>query len=159
MKLRVLTVSLIVALFAPVLNLPAETGYDAWLRCEQIDDPRMAQRYDSLPAVVIMLDDSAVAKTAQTELVRGVRGMLDRILRIENTLPGENAILIGTFDAVKKVLPAFTAPTNVIEDGFYLRTMAAGGHEYLVITGPNERGVLYGTFALLRKIALRESIT
>jgi len=158
MKPQVLAVSLIAALFAPVLNLPAETGYDAWLRYEKIDDPRVAHRYDSLPAVVVTLDDSAVVKMAQTELMRGVRGMLGRILRIEKTLPGENAIIIGTFDAVKKVLPAFTAPTDVIEDGFYLRVMAAGSHEYLVITGPNERGVLYGAFALLRKIALHESI-
>ena len=158
MKPRVLAVSLIAALFVPVLNLPAETGCDAWLRYEQIDDLRVAHRYDSLPAVVVALNDSAVVKTAQTELMRGVRGMLGRTLRIENTLPGENAIIIGTFDAVKKILPAFTTPTDVIEDGFYLRAMAAGRHEYLVITGPNERGVLYGAFALLRKIALHESI-
>ena len=158
MKSRVLAVSLIAALFAPVLNLAAENGYDAWLRCEKIDDPRVAHRCDSLPAVVVTLDDSAVVKTAQTELMRGVRGMLGRTLRIENTLPGENTIIIGTFDAVKKVLPVFTAPTDVIEDGFYLLAMAADGHEYLVITGPNERGVLYGAFALLRKIALHESI-
>jgi alpha-glucuronidase len=158
MKPGVLTVSLIAALFAPVLNLPAETGCDAWLRCGQIDDSRVAHRYDSLPAVVVTPDDSVVVKTAQTELMRDVRGMLGRTLRIENTLPGENAIIIGPFDAVKKVLPAFTTPTDVIADGYYLRVLAAGGHEYLVITGPNERGVLYGTFALLRKIALHESI-
>jgi alpha-glucuronidase len=137
----------------------AETGYEAWLRYERIDDSPLKGSYDeSLPAVVVTLNSSEVVQSAQNELLRGVRGMLGRTLRIETALPDENAILLGTFDEIKKVVPAFDAPTNLAEDGFYLKTISLGGHKLLIVTTPNERGVLYGTFTLLRKMGLHESI-
>ena len=38
-------------------------------------------------------------------------------------------------------------------DGFRIRTVAREGARYLVVAGESERAVLYGAFALLRKIA------
>ncbi len=40
-----------------------------------------------------------------------------------------------------------------------MRSVQIGGVTYLVVTGTNERGVLYGAFTLLRKISLGESLT
>jgi alpha-glucuronidase len=137
----------------------AETGYEAWLRYAEIDDVSINKNYDeSLPAVVVTLNNSEIMQSAQSELLRGVRGMLGRILRVETTLPDESAILLGTFDEIKKIIPTFSAPTDVAEDGFYLKTISSGGHKLLIVTAPNERGVLYGTFALLRKMGLDEPI-
>jgi alpha-glucuronidase len=137
----------------------AETGYEAWLRYAEISDASLRQSYDkTLPAVLVSPGNSETARSAQDELIRGVRGMLGRTLRIETALPDEPAILLGTFDKVKKVFPAFTASADLAEDGFYLKTISFNGHKLLIVTAPNERGVLYGTFALLRKIGLQESI-
>ncbi|MGD0251679.1 MAG: alpha-glucuronidase family glycosyl hydrolase [Verrucomicrobiota bacterium] len=138
----------------------AETGYDAWLRYEKIDDASIQRDYDkSLPAVVVTLGRTEVAQSAQNELIRGVRGMLGRTLRIETALPDENAVLLGTFDEIKKAVPTFNAPADLKEDGFYLKTVSVAGHRVLIITAPNEHGVLYGTFTLLRKMSLQEPIS
>src|SRR4051812_31405938 len=56
----------------------AETGENAWLRYVPLD-PQRAAIYDSLPATVIPLSNSSLLNAAQTELVRGVHGMLGRM--------------------------------------------------------------------------------
>lgn len=136
------------------VGLRAETGYDAWLRYAPIDDER--QRYQALPAAAVALGDSVVIQAAREELVRGVRGMLGRTLRIEARLPKESAIVVGTLDAIKNVT-SLTA--DLKEDGYWLKTATIDGRPCLVVTGSNDRGVLYGVFALLRKIGLREPVS
>jgi alpha-glucuronidase len=151
-----LALSSALALATPVR---AETGYDGWLRYATIDDVSLKKSYEkSLPAVIVTLGNSEVTRAAQTELVRGVRGMLGRTERIETALPEENAILLGTVDEVKKAVPTFNAPADLKTDGFYLKTISVAGRNILTVTALNDRGVLYGTFTLLRKMALYESI-
>src|SRR5262249_55337811 len=145
------------ALTLPV-RVAAETGYDAWLRYAAIGDRAVEQRYDRLPAVVAMLDDSAVVGAAQEELFRGVRGMLGRTLRAETKLPGENAILLGRLGSFAKLAPSVTKPPELKEDGYLLKTVSINGQSHLLVAALNARGVLYGAFALLRKIALHEPI-
>jgi alpha-glucuronidase len=137
----------------------AETGYEGWLRYAAMDDASLGKNYEkTLPAVVATFGHSEAEQSAQGELIRGVRGMLNRTERIESALPAEDAILLGTVGEVKTAVPSFAAPANLIPDGFYLKTLSVGGHRLLVVTALNDRGVLYGTFALLRKMALHESI-
>jgi len=151
---------LLVGALTLAVSLHAETGYDAWLRYARIDDSAARQRYEALPAAVAALGDSVVVKAAQQELIRGLRGMLGRTLRMEARLPGESAIVLGTLDAIRTAAPAIRLEAaNLPEDGYWLKTVEAGGLRYLVVTAPNDRGVLYGAFALLRKIALRESVS
>ena len=66
-----------IALFL-TLALHAESGHDAWLRYEPLVSP------PQLPAVVSMAGDSQVLRTAQQELIRGVRRMTGRVLRAES---------------------------------------------------------------------------
>lgn len=147
----------LVAAIAP-LSLRAETGYEAWLRYAAIDEPAVRASYDQAPAAVVAIGDSAVIESAQRELVRGIRGMLGRVIRVEDSLPGEGAFILGTVEAVRGALPGITLPADLADDGFYLRTHRAGGAAHVIIAAPNDRGVLYGTFALLRKLGLHQAI-
>jgi alpha-glucuronidase len=132
-------------------------GYDAWLRYDSIDETARLT-YDKLPAVIVSLDDSIAISTARDELIRGIRGLLGRTLRVATALPDENAIVLGTVDSIKRAIPSLDAGSGLKQDGYVLKTVAAGGKSYLVITARNDRGVLYGSFALLRKICLRDPI-
>lgn len=118
--------------------LQGETGYDAWLRYAPLNQPV------SLPAVVTTTGDSLLVASARHELIRGVRGMLGRTLRIEAARPREGAIVLRSDE---------TAPP----DGYSLRATTIAGFHCIEISG-NGRGVLYGVFALLRKIALGQPI-
>ena len=149
---------LVGALAVTAATMPAETGYDAWLRYAEADDARMKRRLDHLPAVLLALGDSEIMNAARDELIRGVRGLSGRTLRLEKSLPAENAILLGTFESVKKIVPTFDPPGEVNEDGYWLKTLKVGDRTCLVVVGPNDRGALYGMFALLRRLALGEPI-
>jgi alpha-glucuronidase len=124
-----------------------ETGRDGWLRYAQIDDPAVLARYNSLPAVVTVLHPSLVLLTAQHELVRGVRGMLNRTLRESDTLPAEDAFVLE----VAHPSPAGSA--------FRFRRASKNGHTYWLIEGDDERGVLYAVFRVLDKIAQFQSLS
>jgi len=83
----------------------------------------------SAPGITVV-GNSALLESARQELMRGFR------------TPTAQAIVLGGTAA--KLKP----------DGYELKTV--GGK--IVITGADDRGVLYGAFALLRKVALGESV-
>src|SRR5262249_27839946 len=64
-----------------------------------------------------------------------------------------NAILLGTIDDLRKLAPDLHLDASLPPDAFWLKTVRTGTLRHLVIAGGNDRGALYGTFALLRKIA------
>ncbi len=136
----------------------AETGADAWLRYAPLEK-QAAQKYSRLPASVVVLGDSPVLESAKAELIRGIRGMLGRTLRDDKTLPKENAIVLGTLSALQSASPNLLEHTDLREDGFLLATEQVHGIECLIVTATNDRGVLYGVFALLSKIARNESVS
>ena len=136
----------------------AESGEDAWLRYARLD-PGVANRYASVPAVLVILDHSAVLQSAQAELLRGIRGMLGRTLRIEDKVPAEAAIVAGPVEAVRSLDADFHPPGDLQADAYALISTQIKGQNALVITGATDRAVLYGAFALLRRIAEGQSIS
>ena len=143
---------------ANAISALAEDGYKAWLRYAPIDDARILQRYDTLPACVVAVGDSPVMRASQQELIRGLRGLLGRTLRIQSSPGSEDAIVLGTVDRLAHAFPGGLAGNGLIEDGFIIKTIGANGRHDIVITALNDRGVLYGVFTLLQAIALQQPI-
>ena len=146
---------LIATLLVP---LHAESGADAWLRYAPLDEASARQYRASLPASVVTYGATTVAQSAQRELLRGIRGMLGRTLRVQSSVPKESAIVLGTLAGLKKAAPQLRLEADLPPDGYWLTTASLNGISYTVITAANDRGVLYGTFAFLRKIALGEPV-
>lgn len=135
-------------------------GDAAWLRYSHIRPEAVRQRDEQqLPATVVALQNDLPIVSAQRAIVRGVRGMLDRILRQQNRLSEgdapDGAIVLGTTAAVRHALPALALPADLRPDGYWLKTATVRGHPLIVITSPQPRGVLYGAFALLRRMAMQ----
>jgi alpha-glucuronidase len=146
------------ALLLPILPARAETGHDAWLRYPLIDDAAAKTGYDALGTTVVALSNSAIVRSARSELIRGASGLLGRAFNAAAALQPSPSIVLGTFAQVQAALPSFTPPADVGPEGFWLTTVPSVGGDQIVVTGPDERGVLYGAFALLRQISLREPI-
>ena len=146
----------IVGLLVLPALLFAETGEDAWLRYARLEQ-RTVQQYRSLPGVVVALGDSAIIRSAQQEVIRGTEGMLGRTLHAAKDLTPDPAIVLGT-TATIRALASELPPVQIQGDGFWLVKAHLRGIDSIVVTGSTEPGVLYGAFALLRKIALGESI-
>jgi alpha-glucuronidase len=135
----------------------AETGGEAWLRYARLE-PQAQKRYASLPSETVRLGDSIVLQSAQRELIRGMGQMLGRTLRPEMGTPEADAIILGTIGPLQSLDPALHPPQGLITDAYWLKSARVAGHDCILIASSTDRGVLYGVFAILSKIARGENI-
>jgi alpha-glucuronidase len=136
----------------------AETGYDMWLRYAALDQAAADSYRNTVPSALVMLGDDSPVTSARDELLRGIRGMLGRTLRLESSVAA-SSIVLGTLADIRNTVPGLAPEGDLPPDGFRIQTVQLNGTSHTVITGSNARGVLYGTFAYLRKIALGESLS
>src|SRR5438093_9681829 len=149
-RIRVLRVILLAGILTQVCPwriLRADTGYDAWLRYALLTEAEQA-KYASLPATVVTLSDSPLLQTSQKELIRGVRGMLQRTLRVEKGPPQESAIILGTLADLHLFASDLQAPKELRADGYWLTNAGVHGQNCIIVAGATDRGTLYGVFAL-----------
>src|SRR5215472_6317569 len=154
----ILLISFIAFLFAgPACG---QTGLaldtEAWLREARLD-AGAAKTYQSLPATAVVLGKSPVLENAERELGAGMEKLLGRPLHRSAGVNGP-AIVLGTTKDVHGISPSLEPPSALEADGYWTTTARIGGSRCLVITATNDRGVLYGVFALLSKIARGQSI-
>ncbi|PYV36044.1 MAG: hypothetical protein DMG22_00440 [Acidobacteria bacterium] len=71
------------------------------MRDYRLDDAEVRGYQWDLPAVVVVLDQSLLLRSAQGQLLRGVRRMLGRTLRVQLNVPCEGAIVLGTLDELR----------------------------------------------------------
>jgi len=129
-----------------------ELDTQAWLRYARLDS-RAEKAYEHLPNKVVALGDSVLLRTAQQELIRGVGHMLGRTV-ISTDLAGMASG--GNIIALTPLRSRHGAP-ELAPDGYRVETHGPHGYDRIEIAG-DDRGILYGVFALLSKIARGESI-
>lgn len=133
----------------------AENETDAWLRYAALD-ANSAKKFGALPSHIEALDDSVVFDSAQRELIQGMSRMLGRSLDLGSGR--EDVFILGALPEVHKFLPKLKLP-ELRGDGYWLKAVPIHRHNSFVIAGGNDRGVLYGVFALLSKIARDQNIS
>ncbi len=156
--LRAVFVLLLVYAFPGLTPARAEDGSAAWLRYAPLD-AEAARVYTSLPASTVLLGNTPVLTTAQSELMRGVKSMLDRTLRVSSDIPLEDAIVIGTLAQLRKIAPDLNPRRSLSGDGYWLTSGRVHGHRCSVIVGASDRGALYGVFDFLSRIARHLSVS
>jgi alpha-glucuronidase len=146
----------------PALWVRADSGYDAWLRFTRLD-ARAARTYQTIPVNVVVVGHSIILETAQKELTNGLNQMLDRSLHAEVGQLRAESFLVGTSQDLKSAFPEVQLDDvqlddHLAQDSFSLTRAQIHGFSCVIIAGATDRGVLYGVFALLSKIARNESI-
>ena len=154
--LRFLIPTILLAIFA-AKPMMAETGAEAWLRYEPLSSAQ-AKQYSTLPRTVVGLGDSPVSRSAQSELIRGLHDMLGGSFHGARSLTSEGAIILGTQPQLRAQNVLLKEPASLGEDGYWLTHATISGRASLVIAAQSDRGVLYGVFDLLSKIARLEDI-
>jgi alpha-glucuronidase len=139
-------------------QVDAETGAEAWLRYSALS-PQTASSYERLPDKTALLGDSLVLKTAQQEFIQGVAEMVGKTLHAGSVSTRENSVILGTLTELHSLAPALHAPQELRADGYWLKSAKIRKAECLVVAGVTDRGVLYGVFALLSKIARAENVS
>jgi len=134
----------------------------AWLTYSPVDTAHVFPAGTPVPDTILRLGDSALENTAANELHRGFEGMLHRILRSDTrtNLPERacNLIVVGTASEIAQWRPSLKE-NKLAPEGFHLRRITSGKDTLLIVEGADERGSLYGSFALLRMIAEEQPLT
>ena len=63
-----------------------------------------------------------------------------------------------TLHDLRRIAPSVQPPSVVQMDGYWITKDQIRGFDCLLISGTNDRGILYGAFSLLSKMARGESI-
>ena len=129
-------------------------GEPAWLSYKPVESATVFP--GGIPDTVVELGNSVLEDSAAKELAAGWRGMLQhepRIVRVESS-GSHGEVVLGTQAEINAWRP-HAAPTQSLKhDGYRLYR----DKDALVVEGGDDRGVLYGTFALLRQIAEQHSL-
>jgi alpha-glucuronidase len=132
----------------------AETGADAWLRYSSF--PNAAT---SLPSHVAVIGNSGVVRTAAAELLHAPDFNKDAKQVPASEIPRTDAVVLGTWKDIHPLFPKLKIARVPSGDGFWLKTVRHHGHKYWLIIGASDRGVLYGTFSLLSRIAQQRDVS
>jgi alpha-glucuronidase len=126
----------------------AQTADQAWLKYRTLKQPF------SLPSRIEVLGDSLLERGAHAELVRGLKGFFGNI----EPLPGRGSIVIGTEQEFNR-RGRSSRTLSLAPEEYALRWAGSSPERNLEVVGGSDRGVLYGTFALLRILARGEEVT
>lgn len=140
------------ALLAVGSTCSGQTADQAWLRYGN-HSVRMI-----IPLKMRALGSGALEQSALAELKRSVADVADTRLtaRAKQIFAGQT--VIGTAEEVRKAYPNLAVPMDLGPEEYWVHSNDSGhpDHRLLVVTGGDERGVLYGAFALLRLPAITE---
>ncbi len=81
-----------------------------------------------------------------------------RISRSHPTWLEGDAFLLGTPAEIRRMLPSWKPESPIAAEGFSLSQLAEQGHNYWVLAGGTDRGVLYGVFRMLEQVAQQKFI-
>jgi alpha-glucuronidase len=134
----------------------AEDGYRLWLRYDPVEAP-LRQRYADRATELVVDARGAMAKTAASELRRGLSGLLVEPIRIAPRVDRNGAVLLALGSA-PEVRPLRLQIGGLGPEGFLLRSARINGREITIVAANTDRGLLYGAFALLRRIQTRQPL-
>jgi alpha-glucuronidase len=135
-----------IGLTSPAL---ADDGYDLWLRYRPLPAEARAKIENRGTAIVTGGQPSPMLAVALGELNRGLAGLLGHAVGTDTS---RGAIYVGTPRSLP-VLATLDLPLREIgPEGFVIRSRIIDGRPATVIAANDDRGLLYGSFALLRRL-------
>lgn len=121
-------------------NAKADDGYRLWLKYDLIKNPTKIAEYKRLSnSIKSEFQETPIIKTAQKELKIGLESLLG--IKVSKTPKSTGGIIFRNDNSIKK-------------DGFKIQVSSGN----IIISAQNDKGILYGSFELLRQIQQENSI-
>lgn len=129
-------------------------GEPAWLAYRPVNPAAVFP--NGVPDTVVVLGSDVLENSASRELALGWRGMLQYEPRVVTGANAQlaRAVVVGTQAEVTTWRASLNDGKSLAPDSYRLRRTG----DILIVEGGDPRGVLYGVFALLRRIAEEHSL-
>jgi alpha-glucuronidase len=146
---------LLFALLSLATFLRADDGYRLWLRYDRLQDDSLRIAYaDQLQGLTLPERQGPTLQAAVTELRDGLAGLLGVNLRTARPGAAGSLRLALLSELTPAERPGAPEIGAMGEEGYLLRMSGSGRNRSLLLCAADERGLLYGSFALLRRIQM-----
>jgi alpha-glucuronidase len=135
----------------------AEDGYDLWLRYVPVQGEGLA-RYRAAAQDLIPGGSSATIRAAQSELSRGLAGLLGTPPRAADAVTRPGAIIFGTPRSSPVIAGLRLDLEGLGPEGYRIRSVSISGQPATVIAANEDVGALYGTFHFLRLVQMHQPV-
>jgi len=146
------TVLVLCCLVFPLTILRADDGYRLWLRFDPISNEQVKASYQQQIQCIRVEGHTPILNTVRKELMQGLSGLLEQSISESTALwsrPGVIAGVLGASTIIDQHISEEEAK-GLKAEGYVLKKASIQGQEHLLIAAKDDRGVLYGSFALLR---------
>lgn len=153
------TIACFVFLFVSV-SLPAEDGYELWLRYKKCDNEKLLQQYRASISGIYINTSSPTLNAAKEELLAGLKGLLGKDIPVQQAIQNGSVIAVAAAQntGIMQLIPKEQL-TNAGKEGFIIRSVSYQGRKLIVIAANSDIGVLYGSFHLLRLLQTQQPVT
>ncbi len=141
------------AVLASGVAAAAQTADQAWLNFRGTGNRWI------VPLRVHALGNGPLETSAARELLRGIEDLSHASVLWRGSA-FEGRTIVGTVDEVRHAFPILPVPSDLQPEGYWLFWFGSLGDlkgsedkARLIVAGADDRGVLYGAFALLRQIS------
>jgi alpha-glucuronidase len=135
----------------------AEDGYDLWLRYRPLDTQWVGP-YKHAATLLVGDANSPTLQAAQSELARGLSGLLGSVPRSVQRIIQDGAIVFGTPRSSPLIAHLGLKPQSSAREGYVIRSVVIDGHHATVIAANDDIGVLYGAFHFLRLLQTHQAL-
>jgi alpha-glucuronidase len=137
-----------------------EDGYDLWLRYRALSASPRRSEYRRALARLVVQASSPTLDAARDELVKGLGGLLGVVPSVDQRVIADGSIVLGTpaSSPIVASLGLDSLLRQAGDEGFVLRAATVSGRHAIVVAANHDVGVLYGAFALLRRVQTLEPL-
>ncbi|WP_235848999.1 MULTISPECIES: alpha-glucuronidase family glycosyl hydrolase [Bacillaceae] len=135
-----------------------ENGYESWLAYLPKSEVTKSNYKPFLKNIVLPKKDSVVVNSSKEELLRGISSMFQVELTISTVFEGTSNIVLATADDLEQVdgLIDTDKVAQLNSEGYLMKSVPES--DSIIILGKTDKGILYGTFHLLRLLQTESSL-
>ena len=133
-------------------EIDKDKGCFCWLEYRKLEDQGLLDQYIKWSSVIVKVGETHLINCAVNELSRGIKEMLGIKPVVSDTIKKKFFIIVGKLGNHKSI-DAFidkNEEKGIHEDGFLIKSVDTTKESHIIITGKNDKGILYGVFSLLR---------
>lgn len=154
---RILLCICLIALFLAPASARGEGGYELWLRYARLNDAAARDAVGRVVQSQVIVASEQTAAVIADELSRAVRGMTGKAPRKLDRPAAGGSLIVAPLDQLANLgitlADAEALAGQLGREGYLVRTIRTdSGASHTLITANSDRGLLYGTFALLRQL-------